>query len=189
MKKLSLTDIIVLIVIGIVFGLIMRMWDELYSVVKPMLPTLRQLLYGMWFMVGPFAYLVVRKPGSALLASLAGASLSAFFGNGMEVFIYGFVQGLGAELIFAAFRYKKFSLAVAGLAGIASCLGSFLLDLGFAYADLEPWALIVKYGLRVISAFIFTGIFAYYIVKALEKTKVTTLVRPIDDDELKSLHR
>lgn len=189
MKKLSLTDIVVLIVIGIVFGLVMRMWDELYSVVKPLLPTFRQLLYGMWFMVGPFAFLVVRKPGSALLASIAGAALSTLFGPSLEVIVYGFVQGLFAELFFAAFRYKKFNIAVAGLAGVASCLGSFLLDLKFGYADLELWALIVKYGLRIISAFIFTGIFAFYIVKALEKTKVTSLVRPIDSDELKSLHK
>lgn len=188
MKKLSMADVVILIVIGLLFGVLMRVWDELYSVVKPLLPTLRQLLYGMWFMVGPFAFLVVRKPGSALIASMAGAAFSAFIGNGLEVFIYGFVQGLGAELVFAAFRYKKFGIAVAGLAGMLSCIGSFLLDLGFAYADLELWALTVKYGLRLISAFIFTGIFAYFIVKGLEKTKVTSLVRPIDQDEMNKLN-
>ncbi|MFC6331486.1 ECF transporter S component [Paenibacillus septentrionalis] len=187
MKKLQLVDIVVIIVIGIVFGVIMKFWDDLYSVVKPMLPTLRQLIYGMWFMVGPFAALLIRKPGAALLASLAGASLSAIVGNGFEVLMYGFIQGLGAELVFLAFRYRKYSIAVAGLAGIMSCAGGFLLDLSYGYADLEAWALIVKYGLRVISAFIFTGIFAYYIVQALEKTKVTSLIRPIDDSEIEQL--
>lgn len=187
MKKLQLVDIVVIIVVGIVFGVIMKFWDDLYGVIKPLLPTLRQLVYGMWFMVGPFAALLIRKPGAALLASLAGASLSAFMGNGISVLMYGLVQGLFAELIFLAFHYRKFSILVAGLAGVASCIGSFLLDLVYGYADLEAWALFVKYGLRVISSFIFTGVFAYYIVLALEKTKVTNLIRPVDDHELDKL--
>ncbi|URN93028.1 MAG: ECF transporter S component [Candidatus Pristimantibacillus lignocellulolyticus] len=190
MYKLKLTDVVVIIMIGILFGVIMHFWNSLYDVIKPILPTLRQLFYGMWFMVGPFAYLVVRKPGAALIASVAGAALSSIMASaGLEVLMYGFIQGLAAELVFASFRYKKHNLVVAGFAGVLSCLGSFMLDLGYGYADLETWALIVKYGLRVISAFIFTGIFAYYIVLALEKTKVTSLVRPIDQKEFEQLRK
>src|SRR5690606_9240498 len=144
---------VVIIVIGIVFGVIMKFWDDLYSVVKALLPTLRQLIYGMWFMVGPFAALLIRKPGAALLASVAGASLSALVGSGFEVLMYGLIHGLGAELVFLALLSRKFSIAVAGLAGIMSCGGGFLLDLSYGYAEFESWALIVKFGLRAISAF------------------------------------
>ena len=189
MRKLKLTDLLVTIMIGIAFGIIMKFWDDFYSVVKPILPTARQLLYGMWFMVAPFAFLLIRKPGVALLASIAAAGLSAFIGHGVQVLIYGAVQGLAAELIFAAFRYKRYNIAVAGIAGVMSCLGSFLLDLYYGYADLEAWALTVKYSLRAISAFIFTGIFAYYIVKALEATKVTSLIRPVAKEEYDQLNR
>lgn len=187
MKRFTLTDVLVTIMIGIVFGVIMKFWDDLYTVVRPLLPTMRQLLYGMWFMVGPFAILLMRKPGTALLASLAGAGLSAFIGHGFQVLVYGAVQGLAAELLFAAFRYKRYNLVVGGIAGMMSCLGSFLLDLVYGYADLETWALIVKYGLRTISAFLFTGVFAYYLVKALEATKVTTLIRPVSKEEYDQL--
>ena len=78
---------------------------------------------------------------------------------------------------------------IAGLAGVASCLGSFRLDLFYGYAALETWALIVKYGLRAISAFIFTGIFAVLIVRALEATGVTSLIRPVDKKEYTMLDR
>lgn len=189
MKNLKLTDVLVTIMIGIVFGIIMKFWDDFYSVLKPLLPTFRQLVYGMWFMVAPFAFLLIRKPGVALLASIAAAGLSAFIGHGIQVLMYGLIQGLAAELIFAAFRYRKHNLVVAGLAGVMSCIGSFILDLYYGYADLETWALIVKYGLRAISAFIFTGVFAYYIVKALEKTKVTQYIRPVDPKEFEQLNR
>lgn len=187
LKNMKFTDIFLAIMVGVVFGVIMKFWDDLYTVVKPVLPTARQLLYGMWFMVAPFAFLLIRKPGVALLASIAGASLSAFIGHGFQVLAYGFFQGLAAELIFAAFRYKRYGIAVAGLAGVASCLASLGLDLYYGYANLEAWALFVKYGLRVVSAFIFTGIFAYLIVKALEKTGITNLVRPVSKDEYKAL--
>ncbi|HLS61322.1 MAG TPA: ECF transporter S component [Virgibacillus sp.] len=183
MKKLTFSDVLITIMIGVVFGITMKFWDDFYTVVKPILPVARQLLYGMWFMVAPFAFLLIRKPGVALLSSIAAAALSAFIGHGFGVLVYGFCQGLAAELLFASFRYKRFGIAVAGLAGIASCFASLLLDLVYGYANLELWALFVKYGLRVVSAFIFTGLFAYYIVRALEKTGVTNQIRPVDAEE------
>src|SRR5690625_4302529 len=187
MKKLKFSDVLITIMIGVIFGVIMRLWDDLYSVVKPMFPVARQLIYGMWFMVAPFAFLLLRKPGVALLASLAASGLSAMVGNGLEVLMYGFVQGLGAELEFAAFRYNYFNIAIAGLAGIGSLVAGFFLDMAYGYADLEPWAILTKYGIRAISAFIFTGIFATYIVRALEATGVTNLIRPVSDEEYAEL--
>ncbi|WP_438318141.1 ECF transporter S component [Sporosarcina sp. FA9] len=183
MFKLKFSDLLIAIMVGVVFGITMKFWDDLYTVVKPILPVARQLLYGMWFMVGPFAFLLIRKPGVALISSLAAAGLSAFIGQGFTVLIYGLVQGLAAEALFASFRYKKFGIAVAGLAGIASCFAGFFLDWFYGYANLEVWALFVKYGLRVISAFIFTGIFTFYIVRALEATGVTNMIRPVSKEE------
>lgn len=183
MKHLKFTDILITIMIGVVFGILMKFWDDLYIVIKPIFPVARQLVYGMWFMVGPFAYLLIRKPGVALLASIAAAALSAIIGQNIQPLYYGIVQGLGAELLFAMFLYRQFNIIIAGIAGIASCLAGFFLDWFYGYANLELWAITTKYGLRVISAFIFTGIFAYYIVRALEATGVTNLIRPIAKEE------
>lgn len=187
MRRLRFTDLLITIMVGVVFGVIMKFWDDMYSVIKPIMPVGRQLLYGMWFMVGPFAMLLIRRPGVALIASIAGASLSAFIGHGFGVLMYGLFQGLAAEVVFAGFRYNRFGIIVAGLAGVASCLASFGLDLLYGYAALETWALIVKYGLRVVSAFIFTGVFAYLVVRALEATGVTNSIRPVPKEEYDSL--
>lgn len=186
---LRFTDILITIMIALVFGVIFKLWDGVYSFAKPLFNQAHQLTYGMWFMAGPFAYLLLRKPGVAFLASFAAAYVSALLGSswGLQTFVYGLVQGLAAELIILAFLYRKAGLVVAGLAGIASAVGSYLVDLAYGYANYEAWMLILKYGLRVISAFVFSGIFAYYLVRALEATGVTKSIRPVSKQDLDAL--
>lgn len=188
---LKFSDILITVMIALVFGVIFKLWDSVYSAVKPLFNQAGQLTYGMWFMAGPFAYLIIRKPGVALLASLAAANVSALLGSawGLQTVIYGLVQGLAAELIFVGVRYRRSGLVIAGIAGIASAVGSYLVDLIYGYADYETWMLILKYGLRVVSAFLFAGVFAYYLVRALEATGVTKQIRPVAKEEYDLLDR
>ena len=65
------------------------------------------------------AYLLIRKPGVAIIAEVAAAHVEVLFGGGwgLTLLLYGLIQGLGAELVFAAFRYRSTSawtLAIAG---------------------------------------------------------------------------
>lgn len=188
---LKFTHILITVMVALVFGVIFKLWDSVYGIVKPLFPQAGQLTYGMWFMAGPFAYLLIRKPGVATLASVAAASISALLSSewGLQTIVYGLFQGLAAELVFAAFRYRKTGLVIAGIAGIMSAAASFIIDLYYGYADYETWMLILKYGLRVVSAFVFAGIFAYYLVQALEATGVTKLIRPISKEEYSSLDK
>jgi energy-coupling factor transport system permease protein len=188
---LKFSHILVTVMVALVFGVIFKLWDTVYGLAKPLFPQAGQLTYGMWFMAGPFAYLLIRKPGVALIASLAAASISALIASewGLQTIVYGFFQGLAAELVFAAVRYRKNGLALAGVAGIASAAASFLIDLVYGYANYEAWMLILKYGLRVCSAFVFAGIFAYYLVRALEATGVTKLIRPVSEEDYASLDK
>lgn len=112
MKGLKLTDILVTIVISIVFGIVYKLWGPLYYAVKPLGLHIDQLIYGMWFIAATVAFLIIRKPGIALLAETAAASAEFITGSewGLEVLLYGLIQGLFAEMVFAIFRYKKFIL-------------------------------------------------------------------------------
>lgn len=80
-KGLKLTDILVTIVIAVVFGLVYKIWGPAYDLMKPFGLHTEQLMYGMWFMAGTFAYLIIRKPGVAILAEVAAATVSAFLGS------------------------------------------------------------------------------------------------------------
>ena len=109
-KELKLTDILVTIVIAIAFGIVYILWGTVYYAVQPLGLHLDQLLYGMWFIAGTVAYFIIRKPGVALLAEIAAASGEFLLGSpwGLTVLLSGVVQGLFAELVFMAFRYKRF---------------------------------------------------------------------------------
>ncbi|MGD6962596.1 ECF transporter S component [Fictibacillus phosphorivorans] len=179
-KGLKLTDILVTIVISIAFGILYKIWGPLYYAVKPFGLHIDQLIYGMWFMAATVAFLIIRKPGVALLAEIAASSGEFLMGSefGLEVLLYGLIQGLFAEFILFVFRYKRFDLFVISLAALGSCAGSLIMDFYKGYiGDLSTWNLTLFIVFRIIGSILFTGLFAVSITKALEATGVTNLVR------------
>ncbi len=179
-KGLKLTDILVTIVISIAFGILYKIWGPLYYAVKPFGLHIDQLIYGMWFMAATVAFLIIRKPGVALLAEIAASSGEFLMGSefGLEVLLYGLIQGLFAEFILFAFRYKRFDLFIISLAALGSCAGSLIMDFYKGYiGDLSTWNLTLFIVFRIIGSILFTGLFAVSIAKALEATGVTNLVR------------
>ncbi|MBM7659986.1 energy-coupling factor transport system substrate-specific component [Bacillus mesophilus] len=191
-KGLKLTDILVTVVIAIVFGVIYKLWSPLYAAVAPLGLHVDQLLYGMWFIAATVAFLIIRKPGVAFLAEVAAASGEFLMGSewGLEVLIYGVLQGLGAELVFMLFLYKRFDLLVVSLAAVGSTIGSLIMDFYKGYiGDLALWNLSLFMGARVIGAILIAGVFAYVLVKALEKTGVTNLVRSANQSDYDALNQ
>ncbi|NOV01833.1 ECF transporter S component [Paenibacillus planticolens] len=181
-KGLKLTDILVTIVIAAVFGVIYRIWGPMYDILKPLGLHAEQLSYGMWFMAATFAFLVIRKPGVALLAEVAAATVEALLGGswGVSTLVYGILQGLGAELIFAVFLYRRASVSVTVLASFASAALSLLIDKYYGYIDqLTFWNYCLFIGLRLAGSAIIAGVFAYYLAGALARTGVLSLVRPV----------
>lgn len=189
-KGLKLTDILVTIIIALIFGLVYKLWGPLYGVVSTFGLHLEQLIYGMWFIAATVAFLIIRKPGVALLAEVAAAHGEFIFGGewGVATLIFGLAQGLAAELVFAAFGYKRYNVFVVSLAAIASTVASIIIDYYYGYVgDLALWNLLLMFGARFLGAILIAGIFAYLIVAALEKTGVTNLVRPASSDDYKAL--
>ncbi|MEN1989588.1 MULTISPECIES: ECF transporter S component [Paenibacillus] len=189
-SKLRLTDILVTIVIAVVFGVIYKIWGPTYDLMKPFGVHAEQMIYGMWFMAGTFAFLVIRKPGVAILAEVAASTVSAFLGSewGMSTLVYGLLQGLGAEIFFAAFLYRKTNLPVTCLAAIGAGLASLILDYQYGYIEsLSTWNYTLFIGFRLIGSAVIAGVFAYYLAKALELTGVTRTLRPASKQDYEAL--
>jgi len=120
-------DIVTASVIAVASGVIFWAWGAgygLFSLAFVAFPPAAALLTGVWLFPAVLGALIIRKPGAALYCELLAAVIEALLGShyGLTVLISGLVQGLGAELVFAAFRYRKWNLGVSLLAGLASGL-------------------------------------------------------------------
>lgn len=191
-KGLKLADILTTIVIAVIFGIIYKIWGPVYDFVKVFGFHLDQLIYGMWFIAASVAYLLIRKPGVALLAEIAASSGELIMGSewGLEVLIYGVIQGLLAEVVFAAFRYKRSDVLVVSLGAIGATIGSLVMDFYKGYIEaLAPWNLALFLIARFVGAVVISGFFAVSLVKALEKTGVTQMLRPASKEDYDALDR
>lgn len=189
-KGLNLADILVTVVISLACGILYMIFDSVYAALKPFGFHIEQLVYGAWLLAGIIAALVIRKPGIALLASIAANMSEMLLGSpyGMGLFIAGFFQGIFAEMIFMLFRYRRFDLLVTIFASLSATVGSLLNStITSDILSLSAWNLMVYSVARFISAIFICALPAYGIVKILEMTGVTNLVRPIRKDELNKL--
>ncbi|NGZ76743.1 ECF transporter S component [Saccharibacillus alkalitolerans] len=189
-RGLTLTDVLVTVVVSLVLGVVYHLWASVSSVAGLLFVQSDELVYGMWFAASTLAFLLIRKPGVALVAEIAAAHLEIAFGSayGIQLLLYSVVQGLAAELVFAAFRYRKANAFVAGLAGIAAAAASLLADIYYGYVtEYATWLLVYKYSLRAIGSFVIAGYLMYGLAKLLEKAGVTQSLRPVDRKEYDAL--
>lgn len=97
------------------------------------------------------------------------------FGNvwGVSTLLSGLVQGLGAELVFLLFRYRRFTLPVAILAGVGAALGAWIFELFYGSTPniLKTVEFNLIYlGSVVLSGIVLAGIVGWLLVRALAAT-------------------
>lgn len=86
------------------------------------------LIFGIWFIVSIIAAYIIRKPGAAVLSETIAAIIEVMLGNavGPRLILAGLIQGLGAEAVFAATKWKNYSTWVLITAGMGSSITSFV---------------------------------------------------------------
>lgn len=170
-------DIVTAAVLGVACGLLFWVWNSVgyagFKALDTLTPGLGGLVSGIWFTGGVLGGLIIRKPGAAIFVEVIAASVSALIGSqwGIETLYSGLAQGLGAELIFLLFAYRRFDLPVAVLAGVGAGVGAFVLEL-FTSAN---FAMSLTFNLiyltcTVISGAVLAGVLSHYLVKALVQT-------------------
>ncbi|MEV1160366.1 ECF transporter S component [Micromonospora chokoriensis] len=171
-------DIVVASVIAVAFGVIFWAWGLVWSATEgafAFFPPAQALLYGVWLMPAVIGGLVIRKPGAALYCETVAAVLSALLGSQWAgtVIPQGIVQGIGAELAFAAFRYRSFRLPTALLAGTLTGLSAALFDFFIWNVETELTDYRIPYALiTIVSATVIAGAGGWLLTKALANTGV-----------------
>ncbi len=99
---------------------------------------------------------------------------------GLLLLLTGLVQGAGAEAVFAATRWRNYSLPVLMVAGVGAAVFSFVYTwIRFDYGALLPLLLLVMFTLRCASGALVGGLLGHVIVEALYRTGVLSGL-PID---------
>lgn len=174
-RRWRVVDIVVASVLAVAVGVIFWAWSLGYAGVSALtaaFPPLAGLYTGGWLIAGVLGALIIRKPGAAIYCEMLAAAVSGVLGTqfGLSVLLSGFIQGLGAELVFLIFLYRRFTLPVALLAGLGS--GVFLgLSENILY-NLEwavQWQLLYVI-LTAVSGAVIAGGLSWLAVRALAKT-------------------
>ena len=172
-----IVDIVVASVIGVASGLIFLFWNIGYlgpsALLSSMLPGLQGLLDGPWLFAGVLGALIIRKPGAAIYTEVLAAVVSALIGNvwgGFLTLEAGLIQGLGAELVFLAFRYRVWTLPVAILAGIGAALAGGINNLVLWYTGADVAFTVVYLVSTAISGALIAGALPWVLVRGLART-------------------
>lgn len=180
-QKWKLKDVILMAMLGILFAVIylaiFYVGLAMQTALTPagLAPFGFEIIYGVWFMGAVIAAYIIRKPGAALITEVLAAVVELLAGNpgGVTLLITGLIQGLGCELGFAMFRYKRFDLLSMSIAGIFAALFIFIFELYYLqYYLLAPILLAGQLLVRFASAFVFSGVISKFACDKLAKTGV-----------------
>jgi energy-coupling factor transport system substrate-specific component len=120
------------------------------------------------------AALVIRKPGAAVYAMVVASLVSALLGTpwGLQVVVYGLVEGAAPELVFAFLLYTSWRLPTAVVAGAAAGLSAALLDIVLYYPKWSGTWQLTYTALVMASSAVIAGVGGWLLVRALARTGV-----------------
>jgi len=164
-------DIVVVAVIAAAFGVFMAGFNVVYQTAGGAAGSPLNVLYGIWLLPAVVAPAIVRKPGAALFAELVAASLSVLLVSqwGPDAILSGFLQGLGAELVFALFRYRRYDVLTIVLASVASAALAFVHDWLIWYQGVAADVLAITAIAMLVSAAVLMPAVTAAVVRALRR--------------------
>lgn len=176
-KGWRVVDIIVASILAVACALLFVVWNTVgyagFNALDALTPGFGGLVTGFWLIGGVLGGIIIRKPGAALYVEALAASLSAALGSqwGVETLYSGLAQGLGAELIFAIFLYKRFGLGVSMLAGVGAGVAAWCLELvtsGNIAKSLE--FNLIYLGCTALSGAVMAGLVGWLLTRGLAAT-------------------
>lgn len=177
-SPLSLKDLVLLVVLGVVFGFLywalVQAWTALSILMGPAGDLAQHFLTGGWLLVAPIAVAIVRRPFVGIIAEVLASVIEVvFLGSavGPILLIAAAIQGLGSEIPFALRRYRSFGWGVFALSGLLGA-GLVFFYSAFRFGWYGQEVFFLRLILQLASGLILGGLLAKVIVEALAKTGV-----------------
>lgn len=173
LKNYTIFEMVFICVSSVALGVAFWGWTFAYEITKPALKLvgLNYLAAGFWIFASVFTPLIVRRPFVAIIASVIAAGVEGVITHwGAMALVWGLVQGLGAEVIFAATGYRKWSLYTVLAASVMSASASFVLDyFYYGYSQIALTLQLTQYLSFVISAAVLSGFLSHILFERLKK--------------------
>lgn len=177
--KWRVVDIAVASVIGVasavIYWVVALVTTAPWGVLEAIVPGLAGIFNGLWLFAAPLAAVIVRKPGAAIYAEVVAGVLEALLGNqwgGLDTFAIALVQGVGAEIAFAVFAYRKWNVGTMLLSGALSGVACW----GYSFfTHLQAIDIVGSYGIvyliaTIVSGALVAGLLMWYLYIAIAKT-------------------
>lgn len=177
-KSFTVSEIVIMAVIGIVFGV---GGTPMVFVGRFFMTALGAYgwmgfaaILGWFYLAGVLSGYIVRKPGAAIIGEVISGVAQVLSGNpnGVIVLLTTFLQGLGADLAYLFYGYRKWTPFVVMLAGaLSSIFGTWVDAYFFGMLDIGLLFNIVAWVIRMISGAVF-GIVGMLIFSAVARAGV-----------------
>lgn len=171
----KLSEIVTLVVLAVALGVLWWGWTLLYALATPLHAVGADYLFvGVWMTGGTLIPFLIRRPGAAFFGELLAAIVEGFITQwGVTAILWGAVQGVAAEAVFFAVRYRRWDLPILMIAGAFSGLLSWGLDfLWYNYSQLVSWVWIVQAGSTLVGGAVWAGVVAWLIGRGVIRTGV-----------------
>lgn len=168
-----LVDIVVAAAVSSALGVALVAWNATYLAATPLFaafPAAQAVLYGVYLLPGVLVALIVRRPGASLFAGIVSAAVSTLVGGspwGADTLLSGAIQGGGAELGFAIFFYRLWTLPVAVLGAALAGIGAAIHDLVIYFPDVGSEFRVVFVTATVLSGILIAGAGGWMLMRAL----------------------
>lgn len=171
-------DIVVTSTLAIAIGILWVGWTWVWNLGQG-IPVIGlyfgDFLNGFWMIGGVLVAYIIRKPGAAIagemIAAITEIPLTPW--GALVPVILGLLQGAGAEAVFAATRYRSFSVITLCVAGIVAHLFGMLYSFWVSgYGAFEIQVIVLLIVVRIISGAVLAGIPAKLVGDALVPTGV-----------------
>lgn len=172
----NMKEVVLAVILSVACGVVYLGWSTLWIPISALVgPVGAGFMFGIWVIASPIVAYIIRKPGAALIAEVAAAAVEMLTGShfGLSALLIWVFQGLGAELAFAIFGYRRFNVWTLMLSGALAAVGSMVYSVianGMGYYT--PTMFWLTLGIQVVSGILLGGLLAKIVVEALARTGV-----------------
>ncbi|MCA0987305.1 ECF transporter S component [Guptibacillus algicola] len=176
MKGLTTVDIVLMAILAIVNGVAMTylaMLNQLLTALGG--PVLTSITLGLYSISGVLAAYIIRKPGAAFFTLTLAGVVQIISGNpnGLISMTAAMTDGLGVELGFMMFRYKRWDWISTGVAGLLAVpLWFIIAAFWFGYYKWGMTILLIAFAVRCLSGVILSGWLSKMIGDLLVRTDI-----------------